>query len=76
MKKLLLLVAVFVLGSTGFTFAQDPVKKEKPATEQTEDKKEEAKEKPNQEAPAKEKTEAEKPATEEKADETPSQSAE
>lgn len=76
MKKLMLLVAVFMLGSTGITFAQDPVKKEKPATEQTEEKKEEAKEEPKQEAQAKEETEAEKPATEEKAAESTTQSAE
>lgn len=73
MKKLMLLVAVFMLGSTGVTFAQEPVKTEKPATEQCENK-EEAKEEPKQEAPAKEEAE---PATEEKAADAPAtQSAE
>lgn len=70
MKKLMLLVAVFMLGSASVTFAQEPVKKEQPATEQTENTKEEAKEE------TKEQPKAEKPATEEKAAETPAQSAE
>lgn len=80
MKKLMLLVAVFMLGSTGIAFAQEPVKKDKPATEQTENKQEEAKEEvkeePKQEASdKKEETKTEKPATEEKTGDIPAQPA-
>ena len=69
MKKLMLLVAVFMLGGASAAFAQEPVKKEQPATEQTENKKEVKEE-------TKEEPKAETPATEEKAAETPAQPAE
>ncbi|MDR0745761.1 MAG: hypothetical protein LBF17_04615 [Mediterranea sp.] len=81
MKKLMLLVAVFMLGTASIAFAQEPVKKDRPATEQTEDKnaetkaeaKEEAKEEGKAEAKEETKTEtkAEKPATEKPEAETP-----
>lgn len=76
MKKSMLLVALFMLGGVGVAFAQEPVKKEKPATEQTECTKEEAKEEPKQEAPAEE-VKAEAPAAaEEKTAEAPAEAAE
>lgn len=78
MKKLMLLIAVFMLGSASIAFAQEPVKKEQPATEQTnkevkEEPKKEVKEEPKKEA--KEGTQAEKPAAKEKANEAEAQSA-
>jgi hypothetical protein len=70
MKKLMVLVAVFMLGATGITFAQEPVKKDKPVTEQTEDKKEEAKEATEAEAKKESKEEPkEEPQTEKSATE-------
>lgn len=38
MKKLVLLVAMFLCGTSIFALAQDPVKKNQPATEQNEHK--------------------------------------
>ena len=78
MKKLVLLVAMFLCGTSIFALAQDPVKKNQPVTEQNENKTDSTVSvEPAQEDTVKQEPKSEEPAKDAPATgETPAQSAE